>query len=199
MSRPIVTALLKAGIEARDAQAFVDDLRSTPPNRRTARAATLLEDLCRRYRRCDRPRKDRSRDARYNRSAMPEQPQPLPAPRDPGDSRSFALLLKLDLPAQDAHDLLREVQQMAGQNILAKLDAQSVRLDAQYARLEARLEAKLDALEATHKAQMQALQAQMQALRTEVRSVKWWIGGTIGFAVLAVTVIQALIVWQATG
>ncbi|MDE0626279.1 MAG: hypothetical protein OXH99_07770 [Bryobacterales bacterium] len=52
---PIFSVLLKVGIEPGDAFAFVNELLITPADKRTSRLEVLLEDLLRRYRRCDSP------------------------------------------------------------------------------------------------------------------------------------------------
>ena len=57
---------------------------------------------------------------------------------DPSDSRVFALLLKLDADAEEAHDPVREVQRMASENFIADFQARhEARLDALESELEA--------------------------------------------------------------
>ena len=57
---------------------------------------------------------------------------------DPSDSRVFALLLKLDADAEEAYDPVREVQRMASENFIARLEARQA---ARFSALEAELKA----------------------------------------------------------
>ena len=76
-----------------------------------------------------RPQNDRFPDARYNRRGMPEQAT-LP-PTETDSSRIFDLLLQLGLGPRDAYAFDREVERMAGQNIIARMDAQAAELKAE--------------------------------------------------------------------
>lgn len=84
---PIFSVLLKVGIEPGDAFAFVNELLITPADKRTARLEVLLEDLLRRYRRCDSP-EGSVRNVRI-RERRPIPPMAESAPADPAGTAAF--------------------------------------------------------------------------------------------------------------
>ena len=116
---------------------------------------------------------------------MPEQPHPLPAPHEPETSRVFALLLKLGMDAEDAYAFVREVQNMAAANLIArieaKLDAQDARLDAQLARFESRLEARAAKLEAG-----------LETVRAGIKFLQWLVVAVGASVAVIVAVMQML-------
>ena len=63
---------------------------------------------------------------------MPKPPRPAPPKREPDSSHVFAMLLQLGMDPADAYAFVQEMQSMASENLIARIES---KLDAQSAEL----------------------------------------------------------------
>ena len=102
-------------------------------------------------------------------------------PNEPDDKKVFDLLRNVGMSEDGAYIAVQEIRTMAGQNIIAKLDAQEARLGARVSTLKEKLDA-----------QASAQASEIQGLRAQLDSLKWFITAVIVTVGLVVSLIQAL-------
>jgi len=122
-------------------------------------------------------------------------PTKITNPTDPDGQAVMEVLTDLEVPANSAYNATLGVRNMAGQNVIAKLDAMETatyaRIDAMeaatYARIEAlevatnahikalesSTDARIEALEATMEARFDGVDARLDALSTQIDILGW--------------------------
>ena len=99
---------------------------------------------------------------RYHTRRMPVDP-----PSPSGTDRLFESLLKLGLPAKEAHSFVRELQRIASENVIARFGSE----------LAGRTEAQ---------------DAKIDSLRDDIKSVKWLLVSLIIAGAMLVAILQLL-------
>ena len=82
-------------------------------------------------------------------------------PRDPDDKLLFELLRKVGMDGGEAYSAVQVIRDVAGQNIIAAMEARSAELKAQMDAHSARMEARIAELKAQSAAQAAELKAEV--------------------------------------
>ena len=90
-------------------------------------------------------------------------------PRDPDDKLLFDLLRKVGMDGGEAYIAVQVIRAVAGQNIIAAMEARSAKLETQMEAHSARMEARIAELKAQSAAQVADLKA-------EIRNIYRFIG-----------------------
>ena len=110
-------------------------------------------------------------------------PTNITNPADPDGQAVMEGLTELELPAESAYNVTQGIRNMAGQNILAKLESMEVSTNARFDALEATMNARFDALEASTNARIDALEAstnaRIDALSTQIDILGWAVMATL--------------------
>lgn len=111
-------------------------------------------------------------------------PTKITNPTDPDGQALMEVLTDLDVPGNSAYNATLGVRNMAGQNVIAKLDAMEtatyaridaleVATNAHIKALEASTDARIEAMEATMEARFNGVDARLDALSTQIDILGW--------------------------
>lgn len=111
-------------------------------------------------------------------------PTKITNPTDPDGQALMEVLTDLDVPGNSTYNATLGVRNMAGQNVIAKLDAMEtatyariealeVATNAHIKALEASTDARIEAMEATMEARFNGVDARLDALSTQIDILGW--------------------------
>ena len=122
---------------------------------------------------------------------------------EPDDKRLFDQFRSGGMDPDGAFIAVQEIRKMAGQNILAKMDAQTAELQAQSAELRAQgakqseqLRLQVEELRTQGADQSKQLQTEIAKLQAETKYIRWFLSTSIIFAALVVAISQLYLAGQ---
>ena len=100
-------------------------------------------------------------------------PTKITNPTDPDGQAVMEVLTDLEVPANSAYNATLGVRNMAGENVIAKLDAMETATYARIEALEASTDARIEAMVATMEARFDGVDARLDALSTQIDILGW--------------------------
>lgn len=111
-------------------------------------------------------------------------PTKITNPTDPDGQALMEVLTDLEVPGNSAYNATLGVRNMAGENVIAKLDAMEtatyariealeVATNAHIKALEASTDARIEAMEATMEARFNGVDARLDALSSQIDILGW--------------------------
>lgn len=110
-------------------------------------------------------------------------PTDITNPADPNGQAVMEVFTDLEVPAESAYNVTQGIRNMAGQNVIAKLEAMEASTNARIETLEASMNARLDTLETSINARIDTLEAstnaRIDALSTQIDILGWAVMATL--------------------
>ena len=100
-------------------------------------------------------------------------PTKITNPTDPDGQALMEVLTDLEVPGNSVYNATLGVRNMAGENVIAKLDAMETATYAHIKALEASTDARIEAMEATMEARFNGVDARLDALSSQIDILGW--------------------------